>query len=47
MFSENSVLVKTWVKLVRDKDSGYSRQQVPNLLNLREMVFSVLDAEGE
>lgn len=47
MFNEKSVLVKSWVSLVKDKNSGYTRQQVPNLSNLREMVFSVLDAEGE
>lgn len=44
MFNENSILVKTWVALVNEKK--YTRQQVPKLSNLRDVVFSVLDAEG-
>lgn len=43
MFNENSVLVRTWADLV--KEGKYIRQQVPNLSNLREMVFSVLEKE--
>lgn len=46
MFNENSVLVRTWVSLVKNSNSGYTRQQVPNLSNLREIVFGVLD-KGE
>lgn len=41
MFTENSGLVITWVNLI--KVQGYSREEVPELSNLREMVFSVLD----
>lgn len=46
MFNENSVLVRTWVSLVKNPNSEYTRQQVPNLSNLREIVFSILN-EGE
>lgn len=43
MFNENSVLVKTWVNLV--KKGTYTREQVPKLSNLQEIVYSVLDKE--
>ena len=43
MFNENSGLVKIWVSNV--KKSLYTREQVPNLSNLREVVFAILDAE--
>lgn len=43
MFNENSIVVRIWVKNVRE--GGYTRGQVPNLSNLREAVFSVLDPE--
>lgn len=36
MFNENSVVVKTWVNLV--KSGAYTKEQVPKLLNLREIV---------
>lgn len=40
-FTENSGLVKTWVHLV---ESGrYSREDIPNLFNLREVVLLMLD----
>lgn len=45
MFNENSVLVRTWVNLVRG--GTYTRQQVPNLSNLREVVFTILNREEE
>ena len=35
-FTENSGLVKTWVNLV--KGGTYTREQIPNLFNLREVV---------
>ena len=41
-FTENSGLVKTWVNLV--KGGTYTREQIPNLFNLREVVTGVLDA---
>lgn len=46
MFNENSVIVKTWVSLVVART--YTRDQVPNLSNLKEVVYTVLDElEGE
>lgn len=43
MFNENSQLVKTWVRLV--KAGTYTREQVPNLSNLKKVVGTVLDKE--
>ena len=40
-FTENSALVKVWVRLVTDGE--YTREEVPNLANLREVVWAVLD----
>ena len=40
-FAENSALVKVWVRLVTDGE--FTREEVPNLANLREAVWSVLD----
>ena len=43
-FDENSGLVKTWVRLV---ESGqYSKEQVPNIGNLREVVYKILEKGG-
>ena len=41
-FTENSGLVKTWVNLVKGRT--YTREQIPNLFNLREVVTGILDA---
>lgn len=41
MFNENSVIVKTWVSLVLA--GTYTREQIPDLSNLRTVVYSVLD----
>ncbi len=43
MFTTESALVQIWARNVRS--GNYTREQVPNLSNLREMVFVVLDAE--
>lgn len=43
MFTVDSALVKLWAKYVGN--GIYTRDQVPNLSNLREMVFAVLDGE--
>lgn len=40
MFTENSIVVRTWVKKI--KDGTYTYDDVPNLSNLREMVERVL-----
>lgn len=46
MFNENSVIVKTWVSLVIA--GTYGRDQVPNLSNLQDVVYQILDEmEGE
>lgn len=42
MFNSNSALVKLWVKNIQQGD--YSREQVPNLSNLCEVVYQVLDS---
>lgn len=42
MFNENSILVQTWVRLVQD--GPYTREQVPRLSNLRDVVYKILDA---
>ena len=41
-FTKNSGLVKTWVSLVLT--GVYTREQVPNLFNLRAVVGECLDA---
>lgn len=44
MFNENSIVVKVWVKNV--KEGLYTREQVPELSNLREVVLSLLGTEA-
>lgn len=44
MFDENSIVVQSWVNLV--KEGTYTKEQVPNLSNLREQVYLLL-AKGE
>ena len=41
MFSENSVIVKTWVGLVIA--GTYTQEQVPNLSNLQSVVNKVIE----
>lgn len=41
MFNENSGLVKIWVRNV--EENKYTRDQVPKLSNLQEVVYVVLD----
>jgi len=43
MFNENSALVKLWVKNIRE--GKYTREQVPDISNLREIVFEILDEQ--
>lgn len=45
MFNENSVIVKTWVSLV--KNGTYKKENVPNISNLQEIVFEILKMEVE
>ncbi|GAA0116955.1 hypothetical protein [Clostridium senegalense] len=41
LLNENSGLVKIWARNV--KAGNVAREDVPNLSNLREMVFKILD----
>lgn len=46
MLTKESALVRIWVGNVRsDKNPNgmYTKEQVPNLYNLREMVYELLD----
>ena len=43
MFNENSVIVKTWVSLV--KNGTCKKENVPNISNLQEIVFKVLEGK--
>lgn len=40
MFSENSMLVKSWVRLIESGAKAW--EDVPNLFNLQEAVAAVL-----
>jgi hypothetical protein len=42
-FTKDSGLVKVWVRLVQN--GTYTREQVPVLYNLREVVYEVLDEQ--
>ena len=42
-FTEDSAIVKTWVRLVSGGE--YTREQVPKLGNLQDVVISVLDKQ--
>ena len=43
MFNEDSIVVKVWVKNV--KEGLYTREQVPELSNLREVVLALLEED--
>ena len=45
MFTENSIIVKSWVELIRR--GAFTRDQVPALGNLQEVVNSILKKEDE
>ena len=42
IFTKDSALVKTWVSLVLS--GAYTKEQVPKLFNLREVVGEVVDS---
>lgn len=42
VFTKDSALVKTWVSLV--VSGAYTKEQVPKLFNLREVVSEVVDS---
>jgi hypothetical protein len=41
IFNEDSPVVKAWVRQV--KNGTYRREDVPNIGNLREVVYAILD----
>lgn len=43
MFNEKSFIVQTWVNLVNE--GTYTREQVPDISNLREQVYLLLVEE--
>ena len=45
VFNEGSVIVKTWVELVRN--GTYPKESVLNISNLQEIVFEILKMEVE
>ena len=42
MFNENSGLVKVWVRLLTQKNSKYTIEDIPEIDNLRLVVWSLL-----
>lgn len=42
VFTKDSALVKTWVSLVLS--GAYTKEQIPKLFNLREVVSEVVDS---
>ena len=42
-FTEESAIVKTWVRLVINGE--YTKEQVPILGNLQDVVYSILDKQ--
>lgn len=43
-FTKDSALVKIWARNVKP-NGKYEREEVPDLSNLREMVFAILDEQ--
>lgn len=43
-FNKDSGLVKVWVKLVQN--GTYTRDQIPKMYNLREIVAEILDEQA-
>lgn len=44
VFTSDSAIVQAWVESITN--GRKTRAQVPNLYNLREVVFAILDANG-
>lgn len=44
-YTENSILVKVWVKRV--EAGSKTREEVPDLYNLQEMVWKILDEKAQ
>ena len=43
MFNKDSGLVQVWVRLLKEENSGYTIEDVPEISNLREVVYSLLN----
>lgn len=43
MFNKDSGLVQVWVRLLKEENSGYTIEDVPEISNLREVVSSLLN----
>lgn len=41
MFDENSIVVKTWVKAVRNGTK--KNEEIPTISNLRDVVISIIE----
>lgn len=44
VFTTENALVQTWVRVIRS--GQYEKEQVPNIGNLRDIVFGILDSEA-
>ena len=42
MFNKDSGLVQVWVRLLKEENSGYTINDVPEISNLREVVASLI-----
>lgn len=45
MFTEESALVSTWVRLV--ESGAFTKDQIPKLFNLRDVVCGILEAREQ
>jgi len=43
MFNSESGLVKIWINLIKNKNNKYSKEDIPKLDNLREVVLLILE----
>ena len=43
MFNESSGLVKIWIRLLNDKNSQYTTENIPNISNLRKVILKELE----
>lgn len=43
MFNKDSAIVKIWVKNINDSNSNYTLEDVPKLLNLHDVVSSIVN----
>lgn len=46
MFNRDSGLVKIWVNLLKSDDNSYTKESIPPLSNLREVVLESIE-EGK